>query len=109
MVLDESEKALFFVAFLQVLDVNVIIADWSKGSNGAYAEAVKNCPETAASLGDFLDWLNHLGVPFRNMHLIGHSLGGQLAALACRACTRGSVGYLTSMYLKKSICNIGPC
>lgn len=77
------------------MDVNMITVDWSVGSQTGYVQAVRNVLTAGVSVGGFVDWLNTVGVPFSDIHLVGHSLGGQLVGIAGRSCKQGQVEYIT--------------
>lgn len=64
---------------------NVVIIDWSKFAAGNYFLTV--LPQThkvGLIVGDYLSYFVLAGYSAKKIHLIGHSLGGQLAGLAAR-------------------------
>lgn len=75
----------------------MITVDWSLGAFEGYLASCKNVLAGAPTVGGFIDWLNTLGVSFSDIHLIGHSLGGQFVGNAARACKLGVVEYVTGM------------
>lgn len=77
------------------MDCNVIVIDWNAGASTDYIRAVRYVPLVGAKVGELLDWLNTLGVPFSNFHILGHSLGGHVAGISGRSATRGVVEYIT--------------
>ncbi|CAF1167148.1 unnamed protein product [Adineta ricciae] len=70
-------------AILQVEDVNVIMADWSKGNGFPYEKAAANTQVVGAEIALFIQYLiaEH-GAQASDFHVIGHSLGGQTAGYA---------------------------
>ncbi|XP_069955111.1 pancreatic triacylglycerol lipase-like [Cherax quadricarinatus] len=81
--------------YLAWRDLNVIILDWLSGSGPPYTQTVANIRLIGAVLGRFiLDLRDQLGVPPGHIHVVGHSLGAQLA------------GY-TGQYLKERGATLG--
>lgn len=77
------------------MDVNVIVVDWAEGASGDYITSCLNVPRAGEKVGELMDWLNILGVPFSNIHVLGYSLGGHVAGVSGRTATRGVVEYIT--------------
>lgn len=73
----------------------MVVVDWESGAGGEEEIAVSNAPLVGTFLASFIDWISELGVSFDKVHLIGHSLGGQVVGIAGRNCLRGKVSYLT--------------
>ncbi|XP_053614892.1 uncharacterized protein LOC128677802 [Plodia interpunctella] len=71
-------------AFLQALDVNVIVFDWSALAGQNYLTAKRGVPGVGQCLGQFIKWLVTLGASYERMHLVGFSLGGHLVGNAGR-------------------------
>lgn len=64
---------------------NVIIIDWSKFAAGNYFLTV--LPQThkvGLVIGQYLTYFILAGFPASKIHLVGHSLGGQLVGLVAR-------------------------
>ncbi|UYV70679.1 PNLIP [Cordylochernes scorpioides] len=89
--MDEMAGALLSV------EANVIIVDWSDGNYFPYPKAVANSRVVGADLGLLLHRLNILtGMSFKDVHLIGHSLGAHIAGYASK--WRGNkVGRITGL------------
>ena len=75
---------MFISAFLQNADVNVIVLDWSALANRSYSTAKGGTAEVGRGLGQFVIWLNSLGMAYNRVHLVGFSLGGHLVGNAGR-------------------------
>lgn len=83
------------LAFLAVGDFNVIIVDWTAGTGGEEEGVVANAPLVGKFIASFLDWVSTLGLPFSQIHIVGHSLGSHVTGWAGRSCTLGQVDYVT--------------
>ena len=77
------------------MDCNVVVIDWGVGASADYIKAVSYVPLVGAKVGELIDWMNTLGVPFSNFHVLGHSLGGHIAGISGRSATRGVVEYIS--------------
>ncbi|KAG5669188.1 hypothetical protein PVAND_017082 [Polypedilum vanderplanki] len=67
-------------AYFKRNDHNVIILDWSKLAQGTYfASAVPNAFRLAGPLAEAVLDLIQDGLDIERLHVVGHSLGGQLA------------------------------
>lgn len=79
---------LLFLAFLDYYsdtDVNIIVVDWSKhASNVLYPVSKKACYGVADLIGEFILGLSAQKVPVSAIHMLGHSLGGQIVGLVGR-------------------------
>lgn len=66
------------------LDVNFVILDWSELAVFPwYSDAVDNLKFVSTALVNFLETYHDSGeMPLNNVHLIGFSLGAQIAAFA---------------------------
>lgn len=66
------------------IDVNVIAMEYSSlAPRGCYTEAVRNSRVAGKCLAQFIDHLIHnIKYPENNIHLIGFSLGAQIAGIA---------------------------
>ncbi|XP_052865814.1 phospholipase A1 VesT1.02 isoform X1 [Anopheles cruzii] len=67
-------------AYLKRGDQNIIILDWASLADGNYLlEAVPNCKKLGSYLGAVVLRMAAAGLDVNKLHLVGHSLGGQLA------------------------------
>ncbi|PNF28635.1 hypothetical protein B7P43_G08705 [Cryptotermes secundus] len=67
-------------AYLQRGFYNVILVDWHELSAMPwYIAAVRNCQVVGLYLAKFLDYLDSRGIPLSNVHIIGFSLGAEVA------------------------------
>ncbi|KAL5279313.1 hypothetical protein ACFFRR_003726 [Megaselia abdita] len=69
---------------LEIQQANVLSMDYSSlAPRGCYIEAVKNSRVVGRCLAQFIDFLIHyIKVPRSNVHVIGFSLGAQIAGVA---------------------------
>nr|XP_020755464.1 pancreatic lipase-related protein 2-like [Odocoileus virginianus texanus] len=82
----------------KVEKVNCICVDWEHGAWTEYTQAVQNTRVVGAEIAFFIQGLStELGYGPENVHLIGHSLGAQLAAEAGRR-LGGRVGRITGLW-----------
>jgi len=63
---------------LAVGDYNVILCDY-KEYNAPYLTAVSNSKKIGANIAEFLTFMETQGCLTKNLHIIGHSLGGHIA------------------------------
>ncbi|XP_059488377.1 pancreatic lipase-related protein 2-like isoform X2 [Neocloeon triangulifer] len=80
---------------------NVIAVDWQNGASPPsfwnYLSAVSNTQVVGKQVAELVRHLNeHLGIPLSDFHLIGHSLGAQVASYVSHH-LRGKVGRLTAL------------
>ncbi|KAL0851372.1 hypothetical protein ABMA28_007188 [Loxostege sticticalis] len=72
-------------AFLDVMDVNVIVVDWSRWAKRGYPTATVSVPSVGHHVGDFVNWLlRNGGGNWNNVHLVGFSLGAHVVGNAGR-------------------------
>ncbi|XP_018795054.1 PREDICTED: lipase member H-A isoform X1 [Bactrocera latifrons] len=72
-------------AYLQRNDVNLIVLDWGELANGNYMfDAVVNCKQLASVLARNLIAMFEMGLDIDKFHIVGHSLGGQMAGIIGR-------------------------
>ncbi|XP_068111582.1 pancreatic lipase-related protein 2-like isoform X2 [Hyperolius riggenbachi] len=69
-------------ALLQKVDINCFCVDWHNGVLAAwYTQAANNVRVVGAEIAYFLNYLlDHYDISLSGVHLIGHSLGAQVAA-----------------------------
>ena len=79
------------------MDVTVIILDWGVGASADYVTAARYVPSVGEKVGQMINWLNDLGVPFSNFHLVGYSLGGHISGIGGRT-ARGTVEYISGIF-----------
>ncbi|KAE8753049.1 pancreatic triacylglycerol lipase-like [Frankliniella occidentalis] len=73
-------------AFLAVQDCNVITVDWSGADTHEYSSAVKLAvPRVSTEVAEMVRLLAGQGLSLDDVHIVGHSLGGQIAGL-CSHC-----------------------
>ncbi|XP_017768991.1 PREDICTED: pancreatic lipase-related protein 2-like [Nicrophorus vespilloides] len=70
-------------AYLLRYDCNVIQVDWKEEAAQLYSVSVQNTKIIGDSVGDFIVKLNkNLGLGLEKVHVVGHSLGGQVSGFA---------------------------
>lgn len=69
-------------AYLKTGDYNVIGVDWSVLCDTEYISAMRGVQLAGDALAGFIRWLNNMGVPMSNVHIVGHSLGAHVAGVA---------------------------
>lgn len=74
-------------------DYNVFNVDWGYyGDDPNYVGARYNVPKAAQEIAEFIDVMNEkLGLNFKSLTLIGHSLGGQLVGMIGKKVKNGRV------------------
>jgi len=89
-----------FKALLENDDVNAIFVDWSKGTAFPYIQASGDTRIVGAQLSHLLELLhNETGMKYSDVHLVGFSLGAQMASYAGRNLRRKGhvVGRITGL------------
>nr|CAD7198397.1 unnamed protein product [Timema douglasi] len=77
---------------------NVVVVDWSALCAGPwYSSAVGNSQVCGDYLALFLDYLIDSGMPLSNLHVIGFSLGAEVAGFTGRAITSGKLPRITGL------------
>lgn len=81
---NNSQTTLIREKLLAIQQANILAVDYSAlAPRGCYIEAVKNSRVVGKCLAQFIDLLIHyIKVPRSNIHLIGFSLGAQVAGVA---------------------------
>lgn len=70
---------------------NVVIIDWFAFSTGSYnLQVLPRLQSLGYNMGRFLVYFIQAGYPYEKIHLVGHSLGGQLAGLVARTVSERS-------------------
>ena len=77
---DATMNTLIRDQLLASADHNVVVIDWSVGSNTRlYATARGRVGTTGVAVANFIDELNRHGVlDFSQIHIIGHNLGAHV-------------------------------
>nr|CAD7573832.1 unnamed protein product [Timema californicum] len=79
---------------------NVVVVDWSALCAGPwYSTAVGNSQVCGDYLALFLDYLIDSGMPLSNLHVIGFSLGAEVAGFTGRAITSGKLPRITESHV----------
>ena len=61
----------------------MIVVAWKEGSHASYNQAAANCRLVGAQIGYLIKMLHsETGLPFSKVHVVGYSLGGQVAGYA---------------------------
>lgn len=81
---NNSKTTIIKEKLLEIQQANVLAMDYSQlAPRGCYIESVSNSRVVAKCLAQFIDFLVHrIKVPRTNIHLIGFSLGAQIAGVA---------------------------
>lgn len=81
---NNSKTNIIKAQLLDIQQANVMAVDYSiLAPRGCYTEAVKNSRVIGRCLAQFIDFLVHyIKVPRSNVHVIGFSLGAQIAGVA---------------------------
>jgi len=72
-------------AYIKRRSHNILVLDWSKLVNGSYFTAVNNSIEVGPKISIALINLFNSGMNHHSLHLVGHSLGGQLSGIIGRS------------------------
>jgi len=83
-------------AYIKRSTYNILVLDWSALVNGSYVTAVTNAIEVGPTISDVLIKLfnERLGLNSLSLHIVGHSLGGQLAGIIGRSIIQLSDGII---------------
>ncbi|PNF42963.1 hypothetical protein B7P43_G11335 [Cryptotermes secundus] len=85
-------------AYLHASDLNVVVINWWSLARGPrYEVAARNTKEVGRSLANFLDNLirETQGAARRDLHIVGFSLGAQVAGIAAGQLTTGKLLRIT--------------
>ncbi|KAK3095148.1 hypothetical protein FSP39_010814 [Pinctada imbricata] len=84
-------------ALLKKGDFNIIVVDWRGGSQWPYEQAAGNSILVGEELAVLLSYIHSSGhINYADVHIIGHSLGAQIAAQAGES-TLGKIGRITAL------------
>ena len=73
------------LALLKKADVNVILTEWSKGAAVPFRQSVGNCRLVGKQVSHLIEHLHkYFRMTFSSVHLVGFSLGAQVAGYAGR-------------------------
>lgn len=76
-------------------DHNLIMVNWSDMADGSYLlDAVPNAKKLGKVIGTKLVEMTNKGFPLEKLHIVGHSLGGQLTGYVGRTVIESSEGKL---------------
>lgn len=93
--------SLFISAMASLNLWNVIVVDWAPLSHSIYEETREHTPIVSNQLAKLLDNLSkYQDVPMSSIHLIGHSMGGQISASAAykiKYLTDETIGRITGL------------
>lgn len=77
-------------------DFNVIVVDWGSGAKWPYEQAAGNGFLVGAEVAALITYLrDHAHIKLSDVHIIGHSLGAQVAGLAGHSLTK--IGRITGL------------
>ncbi|XP_023708638.1 lipase member H isoform X2 [Cryptotermes secundus] len=96
-------------AYLHASDLNVVVINWWSLARGPrYEVAARNTKEVGRSLANFLDNLirETQGAARRDLHIVGFSLGAQVAGIAAGQLTTGKLLRITALDPAKPIFEI---
>ena len=75
------------------------MVDWGVLAANPYAPAVQNARPTGAHVAELIEYLvAQTGTTLKDFHIIGGSLGAQVAGFAGKSTTTGKVGRITGLY-----------
>lgn len=74
-------------------DLNVVVVDWSAGSNTNLFSTARGRVGTAGvAIANYVDELNRSGLlQFANVHVVGHNLGAHVAGNVGKNVVRGRI------------------
>lgn len=77
--------------FLENTKTNVVAVDWNRLALQEYTLAADSTKDVGKQVGAFIQRLNQLGIPLRDITIVGHSMGAHIAGFA-GAHLEGKVG-----------------
>ncbi|XP_063706485.1 pancreatic triacylglycerol lipase [Culicoides brevitarsis] len=69
-------------AFLEHTKTNVVAVDWNRLALQEYTLAADSTEEVGEQVAKFITKLNDLGIPLKNVTLVGHSMGAHISGFA---------------------------
>jgi hypothetical protein len=86
-------------AFLQAVDVNLFVVDWSLGANTPYyPDAQGRVPSVGLMIARFVDFIKaNYNVDLQTISMVGHSLGAHAIGFAGKQITSGKVNVLVGL------------
>lgn len=85
---------LSIAAYVEEMEVNVIVVDWRKLSLHSYPISRKNMWVVARKVAMMIEFLWQL-VPKNSVHVIGHSLGAHVAGISGEVVRGGRIHRIT--------------
>lgn len=80
-------------AYLERKDTNLIVLDWGELADGNYIfDAVVNAKQLGPELAKVLLEMFDHGLDINKFHIVGHSLGGQMAGIIGREILKRTKG-----------------
>jgi hypothetical protein len=84
------------------------LVDWEVLAANPYASAVQNAPPTGAHIAELIEFLvAEAGAKLGDFHVIGGSLGAQVAGFTGKSTTTGKVGRITGLYCSVEKTSVG--
>jgi hypothetical protein len=96
---------------LEAGNYNVIVVDWGVLASAPYAVAVQNARLAGEHLAELIEFLvAKAGAKLQDFHIIGGSLGAQLAGFAGQSITIGKVARITGLFcsVEENSVGLGP-
>ena len=79
----KSNKLWYLFLFFDQEDANVIVVDWPIGADQRYSKSAQNARVVGRGMALLAQFLNlEEGMYYRDVHLVGMSLGGQVVGYA---------------------------
>lgn len=80
------------------MDVNVIMVNWPYLASLGYFDSVGATETVGGIIAELIDYMvTNMGVSTDRIHIIGHSLGAQVAGFAGQAVTKGRLSRITGL------------
>ncbi|CAH1127113.1 unnamed protein product [Ceutorhynchus assimilis] len=107
--LEKSSNTVFFSAYLTTGDYNVILAQNQRLLAGPdYRTAASNCKPIGQFSALFVDYLVLRGLNLKDLHVIGLSLGGQIAGFLGNFVKSGKLPRITALDPAGPLFNLKP-